>query len=72
MKTRETKYPTSYLGIRISIWEVVCVIAFGAVGALSEGTVYGDACVFGAFFGALIATSLMRWVVKRDITRTQS
>lgn len=48
----------SFLGVRVSIWKVVAVLAGAGSGALISGHVYSDETTFGAIIGLLIGESL--------------
>jgi hypothetical protein len=64
-KADDAETSVSLLGVRISIWGIVIVMACGAIGAFVGRSLYSSEAVFGAFAGVLLGPGMLSWLVRR-------
>ena len=63
--TEEKMLPHTFWGVRLSIWEVVMVIACAGTGAALGGSIYGSATVIGAAIGVLLSSGVSGYLKRR-------
>ena len=64
-KSSDPRDQVAFLGIRLSIWGVLIVLAGAAVGAALSGSLYGPATTFGAIFGLMMAAPIKSFLRRK-------